>query len=75
LFPEIVRVSEALLADRDDIVQKGLGWLLREAAKADPKTTVPYLLRIRQRAPRLVLRTACETLTPAMRARVLSRKN
>jgi 3-methyladenine DNA glycosylase AlkD len=74
-FPEIVRVSETLLADRDDMVQKGLGWLLREAAKADPKTTVPYLLRIRKRAPRLVLRTACETLTPATKARVLSRMN
>jgi 3-methyladenine DNA glycosylase AlkD len=74
-FPQIVRVSEALLADQDDMVQKGLGWLLREAAKADPKTTVPYLLRIRQRAPRLVLRTACETLPASRRARVLSRKN
>ncbi len=71
-FPEIVRISEALLADQDDMVQKGLGWLLREAAKADPKTTVPYLLRIRDRAPRLVLRTACETLPAATRARVLS---
>ena len=73
LFAQVVRVSEALLADQDDMVQKGLGWLLREAAKADPKTTVPYLLRIRERAPRLVLRTACETLPPALRARVLVR--
>jgi 3-methyladenine DNA glycosylase AlkD len=74
LFPQIVRISEALLADQDDMVQKGLGWLLREAAKADPKTTVPYLLGIRDRAPRLVLRTACETLPAATRARVLARK-
>jgi len=72
-FPEIVRVSEAMLADQDDMVQKGLGWLLREAAKADPKTTVPYLLRIRDRAPRLVLRTACETLAPTTKSRALSR--
>jgi 3-methyladenine DNA glycosylase AlkD len=74
LFPQIVRVSEALFADDDDMVQKGLGWLLREAAKADPKTTVPYLLRIRDRAPRLVLRTACETLPAATRARVLAER-
>ena len=73
LFPQIVRVSEALLADDDDMVQKGLGWLLREAAKADRKTTVPYLLRIRSRAPRLVLRTACETLPAGIRGRVLLR--
>jgi 3-methyladenine DNA glycosylase AlkD len=54
------------------MVQKGLGWLLREAAKADSRKTVPYLLRIRDRASRLVLRTACETLPPTTRARVLS---
>jgi 3-methyladenine DNA glycosylase AlkD len=74
LFPQIVRVSEALLTDDDDMVQKGLGWLLREAAKADPKMTVPHLLRIRERASRLVLRTACETLPAATRGRVPARK-
>jgi len=73
LFPQVVRVSEALLADDDDMVQKGLGWLLREAAKADRRTTVPYLLRIRDHAPRLVLRTACETLPAGIRTRVLLR--
>ena len=70
-FGEIVRLSEQLLPDQDDMVQKGLGWLLREMAKADPKRTIPYLMTIRSRAPRLVLRTACETLTPAERQRVL----
>jgi 3-methyladenine DNA glycosylase AlkD len=71
-FPEIKRLSDALLADDDDMVQKGLGWLLRETAKADAKRTVPYLLSIRNRAPRLVLRTACETLPRATRRKVLS---
>jgi 3-methyladenine DNA glycosylase AlkD len=70
-FPEIKRLSNLLLADPDDMVQKGLGWLLRETAKADPKRTVPYLMKIRVRAPRLVLRTACETLPAATRQRVL----
>jgi 3-methyladenine DNA glycosylase AlkD len=70
-FPEIVRLTGMLIGDQDDMVQKGLGWLLRETAKADPKRSVPYLMKIRDRAPRLVLRTACETLTPAARMRVL----
>jgi hypothetical protein len=34
---------------------------------------VPYLMKIRGRAPRLVLRTACETLPPAIRKNVLAR--
>src|ERR1700733_7878038 len=70
-FREIVRLSNQLLDDKDDMVQKGLGWLLRETAKADPQRTVPYLMKIRKRSPRLVLRTACETLNPAARKRVL----
>jgi len=70
-FEVIVRLSEQLLGDQDDMVQKGLGWLLREMAKSDPKRTVPYLMKIRARAPRLVLRTACETLPAASRRKIL----
>jgi 3-methyladenine DNA glycosylase AlkD len=73
-FPEITKLSDSLLADEDDMVQKGLGWLLRETAKFDAERTVPYLMKIRRHAPRLVLRTACETLTPAVRKRVLTDK-
>lgn len=71
-FSEITRLCELLLSDEDDMVQKGLGWLLRETAKADSERTVPYLMRIRRRAPRLVLRTSCETLPPAVRKNVLA---
>jgi len=55
------------------MVQKGLGWLLRETAKADAERTVPYLMSIRGKAPRLVLRTACETLTPTARKIILQK--
>jgi 3-methyladenine DNA glycosylase AlkD len=72
-FPEITKLSDSLLADKDDMVQKGLGWLLRETAKFDAKRTIPYLMKIRERAPRLVLRTACETLTAAEKKKILAR--
>lgn len=62
LFREIKRMTGMLLKDEDDMVQKGLGWLLRETAKYAPGRTAPFLMSIRDRAPRLVLRTACETL-------------
>jgi 3-methyladenine DNA glycosylase AlkD len=71
-FPEIQKLSNSLLADEDDMVQKGLAWLLRETAKYDAKRTVPYLMTIRNVAPRLVLRTACETLPTTVRKRVLA---
>jgi 3-methyladenine DNA glycosylase AlkD len=71
-FSEIIRLSEELLADEDDMVRKGLGWLLRETAKADAQRTVPFLISIRERAPRLVLRTACETLPRPARKAILT---
>ena len=64
-------MSDSLVTDRDDMVQKGLGWLLRETTKFDAKQTVPYLLKIRGRAPRLVLWTACETLPVSARRAIL----
>lgn len=70
-FEEITELSDELLCDNDDMVQKGLGWLLRETAKADPRRTIPYLMKIRKSAPRLVLRTACETLGRRDKARIL----
>ena len=72
LSPEIVRLSDTLLDDKDDMVQKGLGWLLRETAKADAPRIVPYLMKIRERAPRLVLRTACETLPETTKKKILT---
>jgi 3-methyladenine DNA glycosylase AlkD len=71
-FPEIKRLTAMLLADEEDMVQKGLGWLLRETAEFDAKRAVPYLMSIRGRAPRLVLRTACETLPAGARKRILA---
>jgi 3-methyladenine DNA glycosylase AlkD len=72
LFSEIIRLSATLLSDEDDMVRKGLGWLLRETAKADVQRAVPYLISIRERAPRLVLRTACETLPSTTRKAILT---
>lgn len=70
-FPQIKQLSSILLTDQDDMVQKGLGWLLRETAKYDAKRTVPFLMTIRERAPRLVLRTACETLPQSVKRTIL----
>jgi len=72
-FSEIQGITELLLASKDDMVQKGLGWLLREAAKANREQAVAYLMEVRERLPRFVLRTACETLPVAERLRVLEK--
>jgi 3-methyladenine DNA glycosylase AlkD len=68
---ETKAVTSALLTDEDLIVQKGLGWLLREHAKYDRKRAMPLLRGIRKKATRLVLRTACETLPLELRQEIL----
>jgi 3-methyladenine DNA glycosylase AlkD len=74
LFVEdATRVTRALSADPDDMVQKGLGWLLRVWGSVRPAELVPLLVDIRPRTSRLVLRTACERLPAAERERVLAR--
>jgi 3-methyladenine DNA glycosylase AlkD len=68
---ETKAVTATLLNDADLMVQKGLGWLLREQAKYDREHALPQLRSIRKQAPRLVLRTACETLPPELRSEIL----
>lgn len=70
---ETRRITSMLLQDEDLMVQKGLGWLLRESAKHNPKFAVPLLHSIRTKAPRLVLRTGCETLPAKVKTEILAR--
>jgi 3-methyladenine DNA glycosylase AlkD len=72
LWREAQQVARALLSDEDPMVQKGLGWMLREATKANAAQTMPFLISIREKASRLVLRTACETLNPEAKKEILS---
>jgi len=72
LLPQIKRLTKILLYDEDDMVQKGLGWLLRETAKYNAPAAIPFLHQIKPKAPRLVLRTACETLPPSQRKSILA---
>lgn len=68
----IFRLCDKLLDDHDDMVEKAVGWLLRELSRDHARLSVPYLMKVKARASRFVLRTACETLRPRDRARVLA---
>ena len=72
-WEEVQQITHALLEDEVDMVQKGLAWLLRETARCDRARTIPLLMSIRAKVPRLVLRTACERLPAEDRARILAR--
>lgn len=59
----IFHICDLLLADSDDMVQKGVGWLLKETYPKKPREVLEFLDPWRARAPRLVLRLAAEKMT------------
>jgi 3-methyladenine DNA glycosylase AlkD len=60
-------VATRLRSDREDLIQKAVGWMLREAGKADPARLERYLLSGGAKIPRTTLRYAIERLPPAKR--------
>jgi len=62
MLQEVFGLADLLMEDRDDLVQKGVGWLLKEASKRHQGEVREYLLGWRDRAPALVLRYASEKL-------------
>jgi 3-methyladenine DNA glycosylase AlkD len=68
---EIFRLAEPLIPDDDDMVRKGVGWLLKETYPKRPADVVRFLLPWRGQAPRLVLRYAAEKMNAVDRERVL----
>lgn len=67
----LLGIADRLLDDRDDMVEKGVGWLLKEAYPAKPRETVEFLRVRRARASRLTLRYAAEKMTARDREIVL----
>jgi len=70
---ETLQVAERLMQDKDEMVQKGVGWLLRETSRKYPDEIAEFLLRWKDKTSRLVLRTAAEKLPPELRFKVLSK--
>ena len=58
----ILHICGLLLGDSDDMVQKGVGWLLKETYPKRPREVLEFLEGWRARAPRLVLRLAGEKM-------------
>ena len=67
------RIAELLLGDDDELVNKAIGWMLREAGKRDEARLLAYLDRHAARMSRVTVRYAIEKLEPAVRARYLKR--
>lgn len=72
-LPEIFGLADTLLRDPDDLVQKGYGWMLKEASKAHLDEVYSYIQRKKADMPRTALRYAIEKMPENMRREAMSK--
>jgi 3-methyladenine DNA glycosylase AlkD len=70
---DIFEIAGNLLPDNDDMVQKGYGWLLKEASRLNQKEIFDYVVRNRKIMPRTALRYAIELMPKELRAEAMKR--
>ncbi|MDY0128971.1 MAG: DNA alkylation repair protein [Methanosarcina vacuolata] len=70
---DVFEISDLLLKDRDDLVQKGYGWMLKEASKPHRQEVFEYVMNNKKEMPRTALRYAIEKMTPDLRARAMEK--
>ncbi|MFZ2471767.1 MAG: DNA alkylation repair protein [Methanothrix sp.] len=70
---EVFDISDILLLDRDDMVQKGYGWMLKEASRKHQPEVFDYVMSKKAQMPRTALRYAIEKMPVEMRKRAMER--
>ena len=72
-LPDVFEISDILLSDGDDMVQKGYGWLLKEASRKHQKEVLDYVLKNRETMPRTALRYAVELMPKELKKEAMRR--
>jgi 3-methyladenine DNA glycosylase AlkD len=70
---ESIEIADLLLTDTDDMVQKGYGWLLKEASRKHTDAVFTYVMKNRRVMPRTALRYAIELMPKDLRAEAMKK--
>lgn len=70
---DICTIADLLLEDSDDMVQKGYGWLLKEASRLHQQEIFAYVQRNKQHMPRTALRYAIELMPQQLKKKAMEK--
>ncbi|MCK5080676.1 MAG: DNA alkylation repair protein [Candidatus Moranbacteria bacterium] len=72
LLKEAFQISNTLLEDSDDLVQKGYGWMLKEAANIQETKIFKYVIENKKKMPRTALRYAIEKMPSKLKKEAMT---
>ena len=70
---ESIEIADLLLTDTDDMVQKGYGWLLKEASRKHTDEVFAYVMKNKRVMPRTALRYAIELMPKDLKAEAMKK--
>jgi 3-methyladenine DNA glycosylase AlkD len=70
---ESLEIADLLLTDGDDMVQKGYGWLLKEASRKHTHDVFSYVMNNKRQMPRTALRYAIELMPLDLKAEAMKK--
>lgn len=70
---ESMEIATLLLTDSDDMVQKGYGWLLKEASRKHTREVFAFVMEHKKEMPRTALRYAIELMPKDLKAEAMKK--
>ena len=70
---DIIEIADILLLDKDDLVQKGYGWMLKAASEANQQEIFEFVIKNKSIMPRTALRYAIEKMPREMKVKAIER--